>query len=317
MDEYRVELVDDFLAHYGILGMKWGVRRFQNKDGTRTPAGKKREKYATGSKAQNAIREAAYAFGAKAQVKEPIHRVKRYFNTLSAEEQNQANKETSNAISKGVLTTDEKALKSIEKAGIERHKDSVYSNLNDEDISRFKKYTDAAIYSRTVNTYLATGSPAEIAQKAKDLKDSLSKNKIDNQVVYRSCNLNFTTDGVSKKLNTYGEDELKKMFDSMSKNFKGKNVGENRVYSTSTSPLFAIDTWRKVNPNAAKSYNAYMIINCKGTPGVYADGRTQNGKTLVNTQSNQECILAPNKLTYQSLSFDTERQMFVLHVDAK
>lgn len=32
----------DYLIHYGVEGMKWGVRRFQNADGTLTPAGKRR-----------------------------------------------------------------------------------------------------------------------------------------------------------------------------------------------------------------------------------------------------------------------------------
>ena len=30
------------LRHHGIKGQKWGIRRFQNKDGSLTPAGKKR-----------------------------------------------------------------------------------------------------------------------------------------------------------------------------------------------------------------------------------------------------------------------------------
>lgn len=30
------------LYHHGIKGMRWGVRRYQNKDGSLTPAGKKR-----------------------------------------------------------------------------------------------------------------------------------------------------------------------------------------------------------------------------------------------------------------------------------
>lgn len=34
--------MSEALMHYGIKGMKWGIRRYQNKDGSLTPAGKKR-----------------------------------------------------------------------------------------------------------------------------------------------------------------------------------------------------------------------------------------------------------------------------------
>lgn len=39
---------EEYLVHHGILGMHWGIRRYQNKDGTLTAAGKKH--YSTGGK---------------------------------------------------------------------------------------------------------------------------------------------------------------------------------------------------------------------------------------------------------------------------
>lgn len=38
----RNDFCSNYLAHHGILGQKWGVRRFQNPDGSLTAAGKER-----------------------------------------------------------------------------------------------------------------------------------------------------------------------------------------------------------------------------------------------------------------------------------
>lgn len=42
MEYFTYPTHDDYLVHWGVKGMKWGVRRYQNKDGSLTAAGKKR-----------------------------------------------------------------------------------------------------------------------------------------------------------------------------------------------------------------------------------------------------------------------------------
>lgn len=48
LDDYKRKLkhsdYENYLTHHGILGMRWGVRRYQNKDGTLTAAGRRRLK---------------------------------------------------------------------------------------------------------------------------------------------------------------------------------------------------------------------------------------------------------------------------------
>lgn len=49
--DYAIVYSENYLAHHGILGQKWGVRRFQNTDGSYTAAGK--ERYGRGESRKN------------------------------------------------------------------------------------------------------------------------------------------------------------------------------------------------------------------------------------------------------------------------
>ena len=293
---------DEYLYHYGILGMKWGHRKAQSK-GPNQHISKRLE-------------GTVYSIGAKLNPRELKYKVRKVTNKVNDDVKLLSDLTTNHVKQTGVLPNNKKALEAIESVGITAHKNATYNNLDRKDLQNLKTYTDSARYSRSVNGYLAIGDPKSYASEAAKLKQTLQKNTVDNQTVYRSCNIKFSVNGIVKKMDTLSDSEKQDTFSKMSKNFNGKSTKENRVFSTSTSPLFAIDTWRAVNPTAASTYNTYMVINCKKCPGLLADGKTKDNKPLVNTRSNQEAILAPNKLTYRKLEFDKERKMFAITVDA-
>lgn len=82
-DNYFVEIDEDELYHHGILGQRWGIRRYQNADGTLTEAGRARYGSVENlQKIQDARADAkAYRIRTKAKLK-----AQKKFNKESAKE---------------------------------------------------------------------------------------------------------------------------------------------------------------------------------------------------------------------------------------
>lgn len=107
------------LYHHGIKGMKWGVRRYQNKDGSLTPAGRKRLAEGLKSGLDKDLRKAKTADEAKAAVK-------KYRQNVS----DAVNKVITNEDKKVVLDARRKAVNALQKL-----EDSEFAAIDLEELS--------------------------------------------------------------------------------------------------------------------------------------------------------------------------------------
>ena len=98
MEQTFNNLAEEVLMHHGVLGMKWGVRRYQNKDGSLTAAGKKRyfgeDKLPT-EEGKKYIAKSAKKYAKKSKTLKELNKKRNEFETRRGELNYFANKHAS------------------------------------------------------------------------------------------------------------------------------------------------------------------------------------------------------------------------------
>lgn len=153
--------MENELKHWGIKGMRWGIRRYQNKDGTLTPAGRKRyDAEMSKLKAEERVLKNRQRTQSKLDKLEEKRKEIEALRSGKSISKPQPKPESSKPSVKDLSDDELRAI--VNRLTLETQ----YKRLNPEEVSRGKKFMD------TVMKNVVTPAATEVGKQV--LKDAMS-----------------------------------------------------------------------------------------------------------------------------------------------